>query len=137
MKPNTKAILSIMALFTIFIPAWAQITAGRQTKLSASSTIKRHPAIGRYRECSDCHKQEFHEWDAGRHGVNLVKCSVCHGAIESNFTPRPTAKQCVGCHGQAVGELETNRFMKGKTCFTCHTPHELRPHAKATVEGSN
>jgi hypothetical protein len=96
-----------------------------------------HPQISDGQECSDCHQQEAARWTASPHGVNLVKCLVCHGSIEENFMAKPPVSRCEGCHGRQLEQLKFDSFMKGKSCFTCHPPHALRPHQPAAMEGKS
>ena len=116
----------------------AQTTSGSKNKPSIKAPKlagARHPKIAPGQECSDCHKQQYHQWEAGPHGVNQVKCLVCHGSVEEGFIPKPTANRCSGCHAQFVEQLRSEAFMKHKTCFTCHPPHLLKPHMSAASGG--
>lgn len=118
--------------------ALAICTAGGQTtgkKAAPSLANKKHPQVSQGTECSDCHKQEFQQWYAGKHGLDQVKCLVCHGGVNTNFIAKPSAARCEGCHAEKVDQLRTETFMKGKGCFTCHPPHGLRPHGTVTNEG--
>ena len=69
----------------------------------------------------------FQQWRQGAHGLNLVKCFVCHGSTGSDFRLRPVADRCVGCHADQVSTMR-EPSMKGKDCFTCHAAHALNPH---------
>jgi len=89
-----------------------------------------HPAITNAQQCADCHGVEFEQWKTSKHGQGLVKCLVCHGAVDSNFIPKPGAGRCLACHGEMVRNLNTAAPTKGKTCFSCHSPHSLDPHAR-------
>ena len=88
-------------------------------------------------DCASCHVEmtpEIHSaWFDSDHGVNNVKCFVCHGSAGSDFVKRPEPSRCLGCHGEQVESLD-GAFMKGKDCFVCHEPHALSPHV-ASREG--
>jgi hypothetical protein len=97
-----------------------------------------HPEVETWKSCEDCHAaetpEEFQEWLAGRHGLNNVKCVVCHGSVGEDFVLRPAPDRCQGCHGQKLDSMRAP-FMKGKTCFSCHPPHRLNPHLTADQGG--
>jgi len=89
-----------------------------------------HQRIPAGKDCSDCHKGLYKEFNAGPHGVNQVNCIVCHGNVTESFTQKPPVSVCEGCHAERVAQLKSDPFMKGKTCVTCHPPHTLKPHQK-------
>ena len=89
-----------------------------------------HPEITNAQQCADCHREEFELWKTSKHGQGVVKCLVCHGAVDSTFIPKPGAGRCLACHGEVVRNLNTAAPTKGKTCFSCHSPHSLDPHAR-------
>jgi len=101
--------------------------AGKKPTHSAASP--RHPEVASSQQCSDCHSEEFAQWQSSRHGRAVVKCLVCHGAVESNFIPKPTATRCLACHGEKVRHMNDGPPTKGKSCFDCHSPHALNPHS--------
>jgi len=90
-----------------------------------------HPDVGKSGECVACHEavtpEVTKEWFAGPHGLNNVKCFVCHGSTGTNFTKVPDTTRCVGCHADQVVSM-SEPMMKGKTCFSCHPNHLLKPH---------
>ncbi|MGQ9494795.1 MAG: hypothetical protein ACUVRY_00805 [Thermoanaerobaculaceae bacterium] len=90
-----------------------------------------HPKVGQEESCDTCHKEVtpkvVEAWHQSPHGLNNVKCFVCHGSVEQDFTLRAPVTRCVGCHGDEV-EAMTNPFFAGKDCFSCHSGHELNPH---------
>ncbi len=112
----------LLLLFFIVQPATAK---QRRGKRSGAPT---HPAVAASQQCSDCHSEESADWQASKHGQALVKCLICHGAVESNFIPKPAAERCVACHGENVRHLNDRAPSKGKSCFDCHSPHLLNPH---------
>jgi hypothetical protein len=96
---------------------------------------KPHQKIPPGKDCSDCHKGLYAEWNAGPHGVNQVTCTVCHGNVTENFTAKPRVSVCEGCHAELVAQLKSDPFMKRKTCVACHPPHTLKPHLKVAPAG--
>jgi hypothetical protein len=91
-----------------------------------------HPKVGAVETCEACHAEAtpaaFRDWSESAHGINLVKCFVCHGSVGADFTRRPVADRCIGCHADQVASMRAPA-MKGKDCFSCHTAHALNPHA--------
>ena len=89
--------------------------------------------------CRSCHGEAtpevVKEWEAGPHGLMLVKCFVCHGSVGKDFTAAPRAQRCLGCHAEKLAAVAPARKVGPKACFACHAPHGLRaegrqnPHA--------
>lgn len=92
-----------------------------------------HPEVDPSETCDACHAdatpQVVAEWFAGKHGMNNVKCFVCHGPVGTDFVRRAPAERCIGCHSERVASME-HPWMAGKDCFSCHPPHLLSPHRK-------
>lgn len=91
-----------------------------------------HPDIGGASgECLECHRSLSAEivadWESSKHGTRMVPCITCHNAVGANFLRRPGAEKCVACHARQAEDLK-GAGMKGKDCFSCHTPHGLNPH---------
>ncbi len=131
-------LIATVALFVIagfHLPAQAQTSAKTAGKKPVTSA--KHPKVPAGQECSDCHVKQNREWEAGPHGQNQVKCLVCHGAVEEGFMARPPVSRCESCHDRQVAQLKTDSFMKGKTCFTCHPPHALKPHLSGGEGGKS
>lgn len=119
----------------LFVPTWLILfllvffqpsPAKQAAKAKKGGT---HPDVPAAQQCSDCHGDEFADWQAGKHGQAVVKCLVCHGAIESNFIPKPTAARCLACHGEIVRHPNEHAQAKGKGCFACHDAHRLNPRS--------
>jgi hypothetical protein len=93
-----------------------------------------HPKVDATQACEECHAEAtplpVREWKSGTHGINLVKCFVCHGSTGADFKRKPAADRCTGCHAEQVASM-SGPAMKGKDCFTCHAAHSLNPHATA------
>jgi hypothetical protein len=85
--------------------------------------------------CEACHAKTtpavVQEWAAGRHGLLLVKCFVCHGSTGKDFALRVGADRCAGCHpaevasSAAILPAKAGRGAGGAGCFSCHSPHSL------------
>lgn len=90
-----------------------------------------HPDTGGDTDCAACHEQatpaQYKAWFDGRHGMNLVRCQVCHGSTGADFARRAPAERCRGCHGAQVDSLAKAAV---KDCFACHAAHTLaaNPH---------
>lgn len=130
-----RAVRQCFLAFLFFVFVCVAAMAQTPTAPQKTARIKKHPTVKAGQECSACHKNEYQQWEAGPHGVNQVKCFVCHGAIEEGFTPKPDVSRCESCHSSQVAQLKSDAFMKAKTCFTCHPPHSLKPHASTAKGG--
>ncbi len=133
-----SVLLVLLALTAAGQPAIAQVGSSVQT-IPITPPASTYPAGGKLhqkipsgKDCFDCHKRLYSEWNAGPHGVNQVQCSVCHGNVTESFTAKPPVSVCEGCHADPVAQLKSDPFMQGKTCVTCHPPHALKPHQKMT-----
>jgi hypothetical protein len=124
-----RARLSILFLVALFA---APLAADAQGTARGKGGARSHPPVGDAASCEECHAQAtprpFAEWRNGTHGINLVKCFVCHGSTGADFRRKPATDRCVGCHADQVASMRS-AAMKGKDCFTCHSPHALDPHA--------
>lgn len=82
-------------------------------------------------DCASCHESAtpdvYEDWYASKHGLNGVKCFVCHGTTDESFRASPGTGTCVSCHPDQTASM-SDPFMSGKDCFTCHTNHTLMPH---------
>ena len=97
-----------------------------------------HPDVDLNIPCDVCHAEitpkVVKQWYAGPHGEFNVKCFVCHGSIGSDFTMKPDAMRCVGCHADQVATMDSP-MMSGNTCFTCHHQHRLNPNLAMAKTG--
>ncbi|MCP4660077.1 MAG: hypothetical protein GY856_32140 [bacterium] len=86
-----------------------------------------HPEVEAGSTCVGCHQEltpeVAEEWYASKHGINNVKCFVCHGSTGEDFTREVQADRCVGCH------YELTESAPGP-CFSCHPSHALSPHLR-------
>ena len=121
--------LPLLAVVLLAVPAAA---AAQGTSRGKGGGRAAHPKVSGVASCEECHAEAtpgpFREWKEGTHGINLVKCLVCHGSTGADFTRKPVANRCLGCHADQVASM-SGAPMKGKDCFTCHTAHSLNPHA--------
>lgn len=94
-----------------------------------------HPAVGpdAVESCESCHADVtapvVQEWQASDHGLTMVKCFVCHGSTGKDFTVRPAAQRCDGCHAAQVASVTPARGAP-RACFDCHAPHALSAEGK-------
>ena len=92
---------------------------------------RQHPATPENQECTECHAAQENTWFNGKHGLMGVKCIVCHGALDKNFTASPGLAACRGCHAEEVAQALKGKGKEGKSCFPCHDHHAL------TVQGGS
>lgn len=104
---------------------------------ASSAKAERHPPLGQGGApdaCESCHAAAtpavVNDWEGGPHGLNLVKCFVCHGATAKELAREPAASRCDGCHPAEVASV-TPRTGKAQACFSCHAPHTLAAEGKA------
>jgi hypothetical protein len=120
-----------------FAGAGVAATPGGGPAGQAASQAPAHPQVEAAQDCETCHREKtpavVERWEKSVHGMNSVKCFVCHGSIGSpDFTTRPAMSKCDACHSEQVATMKSSLpILQGKTCFTCHDPHALNPHAAA------
>lgn len=91
--------------------------------LAAAAAGKTHMKTDS-RDCSECHGNQEKIWLEGKHGLMNVKCVVCHGSPEENFTAKPGLARCRGCHGEQVADVK--KKLPETNCFFCHDNHTVR-----------
>lgn len=96
---------------------------------------KTHMKTSGDQECYECHGAQMQVWQDGKHGLMGVKCVVCHGSTDKNFTPKPDIYKCRGCHSEKVADVEKKLFPIQKTCFLCHDAHSVA--TKFHTKGGN
>jgi len=84
-----------------------------------------HPATPENQECGECHADQEKSWFNGKHGLMGVKCIVCHGSTDKNFTANPGLAACRGCHAEEVSQAMKAKGKAEKSCFPCHDRHAL------------
>jgi nitrate reductase cytochrome c-type subunit len=79
--------------------------------------------------CRDCHKKEtpdgYNQWLGSKHGINNVKCGVCHGDVK-NYRARPDKRVCIGCHSEQVKRMPAQSLVTN--CSFCHKGHWFTVH---------
>ena len=101
-------------------------------------------------DCYECHQKATpkvaQDWYESKHGVQLVKCFMCHGqpdgqgALPFAANPDPTVT-CQRCHDPSIQRM-TARFGLEKNCAECHPFHQnsihhaayVKPEAKKTLD---
>ncbi len=100
-----------------------------------------HPEIaeGPNDTCGACHSTASPDvvaaWRAGPHGISLVDCFVCHGAVRGDFRHRPEPGSCAACHPAQVRSVAGADGGEVRDCFACHPPHALRPATGPSPHG--
>lgn len=135
---TSAAIVVIAVTAAAGRPAGAAPEDSRRAVVAQTGQAAIHPKVDASQECDACHEKEtprvYKLWAASEHGANLVKCFMCHGALDTpDFTRKPAPDRCEPCHDEQVASLQAP-LLKGKTCFNCHEAHALSPH-KAVAEG--
>ncbi len=79
--------------------------------------------------CIDCHKKDtplaYKQWLGSKHGINNVKCGVCHGDA-ANYRAMPDKAVCVGCHSQQSEQMPAQGRVTN--CSFCHQVHWFTVH---------
>ena len=79
--------------------------------------------------CMDCHKKEtpagYKQWLGSKHGINNVKCGICHGDA-NNYRAHPDKAVCIGCHSQQVNNMPAQALVTN--CSFCHKSHWFTVH---------
>jgi hypothetical protein len=101
-------------------------------------------------DCYECHKKATpkvaQDWYESKHGVQLVKCFMCHGqpdgkgALPYAANPDPDVT-CQRCHDPSIQRM-TAKFGLSKSCGECHPFHQnsihhaayVKPEAKKTLD---
>jgi hypothetical protein len=135
MRTRTLAALVLAVLAVPWLPA--QTAPNPASPAPRKAARSGHPGgVDAAEDCALCHAEvtpELHRrWFDSKHGLNNVKCTVCHGSAGADFRRRPDAARCRGCHADQAETLK-QPFFKGKDCFACHAGHSLNPHAEADL----
>ena len=79
--------------------------------------------------CEECHKKDtpkaYNQWLGSKHGINNVKCGICHGDAV-NYRAMPDRAVCIGCHSQQVKDMPTDSLITN--CSFCHKVHWFTVH---------
>jgi hypothetical protein len=101
-------------------------------------------------DCYTCHLKTTpkvaQDWYESKHGVQLVKCFMCHGQPDGKgslpFTAKPAAEViCVRCHDPSMHQMQA-KFGVVRVCADCHPFHQnsihhatyVKPEAKKTLD---
>ncbi len=94
-------------------------------------------------DCAACHQKEtpagYQQWLGSKHGINNVKCGVCHGDV-NNYRGRPDKVVCMGCHSAQVKNMPAQALVSD--CSYCHkghwfTVHKIGQYEKFSPAGSS
>lgn len=110
-----KKWIALISFILLLPPAAAVAIAKENTHMPAPED----------QDCAECHADQGTAWYNGKHGLMDVKCVVCHGSLEKNFTASPDNTRCRGCHGEQVDQVKKKTAKAEKTCFPCHDHHTL------------
>ncbi len=120
MKLKYSIGLFVMGLLVLF--AFAQPGATEQEP-------QKHMKVDFSQSCTECHTEMTPDvvavWQESRHGETSVKCYVCHGDGEVEFSANGDDERCSGCHGDKVVDFAK---APGDRCFDCHDGHSLKFH---------
>lgn len=93
-------------------------------------------------DCYECHKKATpkvaQDWLESKHGVQLVKCFMCHGqpdgkgALPFALNPDPVVT-CQRCHEPSMHRM-TVKFGLTRACGDCHPFHQNSIHHEAYVK---
>lgn len=90
-------------------------------------------------DCYGCHQKVSpkvaQNWYESKHGMDLVKCALCHGSPDNKgaipFSAKPDPDVvCVRCHDPAIKTMK-DKFGLRADCYSCHPFHENSLHHKA------
>jgi hypothetical protein len=101
-------------------------------------------------DCYECHlkitPKVAQDWYESKHGIQLVKCFMCHGQPDGKgalpFAAKPAADiTCVRCHDPSIHQMQA-KFGLVKDCSDCHPFHQnsihhatyVKPEAKKTLD---
>ncbi len=132
---GTPLLLLIVVLASCGLLAQQPGATVAQQQTAKAVQAEDHPEIDdQWETCDNCHADVTPDivdaWYASHHGINNVKCFMCHGSAGKDFVTQPGTVRCASCHNDWVESMATD-FMAGKSCFSCHTPHALNPHKVA------
>jgi hypothetical protein len=107
-------------------PDWKQFSA---PPLAPGEKPDCHRVQFRKQTCRECHKKEtpqgYNDWLVSKHGINNVKCGVCHGDA-NNYRARPDKSVCIGCHSAQVRHMPGDALVTN--CSYCHKGHWFTVH---------
>jgi len=108
-------------------PKWKEF---RPPPLAPGETPDCHRVQFGKQNCRDCHKKEtpivYDQWLGSKHGINNVKCGVCHGDA-TNYRRMPDKAVCIGCHSFQVKHMPAQALVTN--CSFCHKVHWFTVHS--------
>ena len=87
-------------------------------------------------DCYGCHQKispkTAQNWYESKHGVDLVKCAMCHGSPDNKgsipFSAKPSPDLiCVRCHDPAIKTMRERHGVRAD-CYGCHPVHQRSLH---------
>jgi hypothetical protein len=69
--------------------------------------------------------KSYQEWLGSKHGINNVKCGICHGDA-TNYRAMPDRNVCIGCHSYQVANMPAGAVVTN--CSYCHKSHWFTIH---------
>jgi len=124
---NHKLKTMLVLLLTLFLGLtfFNPLLAKKKHPKVSDEMIGEDPLI-----CSQCHENQYKTWEKGLHGLNQVRCFICHGDLEKRFEKVASPNNCVMCHADKVEDL---KMAKKPNCFVCHVGHtlEVKPGSKS------
>ena len=90
-------------------------------------------------DCYTCHQKtspkSAQDWLESKHGVNLVKCFVCHGQPDGKgsvpWTTKPDVDTtCRKCHDPSIQKMQ-EKYGVNRDCNECHPFHNNSLHHEA------
>ncbi|MEJ2157108.1 MAG: hypothetical protein P8X96_17375 [Desulfobacteraceae bacterium] len=90
-------------------------------------------------DCYTCHQKTSpktaQDWLESKHGVNLVKCFVCHGQPDGKgsvpWAVKPDVdKTCRKCHDPSIRKMQ-KKYGADRDCSECHPFHNNSLHHAA------
>ena len=116
-----------------------QATPEQTTLPEAVIAVVAHIEVDPGDTCDGCHAEMTPEvyqgWYAGKHGINNVKCFVCHGSVGEDFATVPSRDVCESCHFDQAESLAGSE-LADQSCFSCHPSHTLSPHLNLAQGGT-
>jgi hypothetical protein len=112
---------AVLGLFVVL--ALLLVGAGSALAETTTTTVVTAPAGEPI--CVTCHSYVSADvvdtWRSQNHGRKGVACPACHGGHDKDFTPKPMAKVCFGCHDVKAAHPDFTPETPGKRCMECHT----------------
>jgi len=133
-SPAYQTILTkIVCLSTLLVTVmlWSTVTS--------ATPLKHLVAPDSAADCYECHKKATpkiaEDWYQSKHGVQLMKCFVCHGQPDGKgsvpwaVVPSPKAV-CQKCHDPAMQRMR-KKYGIEPDCYACHPFHQNSLHHDA------